>query len=64
MKNRNDRKLHCLQGNENLIGRLFKTHKAVFYSEDVEKMETMTLEEKNEYLRYLKGENRYVYEDE
>ncbi|MDR3269673.1 MAG: hypothetical protein LBT83_11495 [Tannerella sp.] len=48
---------------ENLIGRKWETHKVVFYPEDVEKIKTMTLEERIDYQRYLKRENRYTYEE-
>lgn len=42
----------------------FKRQNLKFFPEDVEKMEKMSLEEKNEYIRKLKKENKYVIVDE
>lgn len=40
----------------------FKVQKIHFFPEDVEKMKTMTIEERIEYKRKLKSEDRYTIE--
>lgn len=42
----------------------FKSVRIEFYPEDVEKMKTMSHDEKMEYVMKLRQENRYVEVDE
>lgn len=46
--------------NDNLV---FEVKKVRFYSEDIEKMKTMTVEEQIAYKRKLKSEDKYTYEE-
>lgn len=41
----------------------FRALKVKFYEEDIEKMKSMSLEERIEYKRKLKSEHRYTYEE-
>ena len=40
-----------------------KTLKVKFYVEDIEKMKSMSLEERIEYKSKLKSEHRYTYDE-
>ena len=47
-----------------MSGMKFESKKIEFYPEDVEKMKTMSHDEKMEYVMKLRQENRYVEVDE
>ncbi len=42
----------------------YKVRKIEYFPEDVEKMKTMTHEEKNDYICMLKREGKYTYVEE
>lgn len=49
---------------EEMSGMRFRSVKIQFYPEDLAKMETMEHEEKMDYVRWLRQENRYVEVDD
>lgn len=49
---------------EEMSGMRFRFVKIQFYPEDLAKMETMDHEEKMDYVRWLRQENRYVEIDD
>ena len=49
---------------QEMSGMVFRTVKIQFYPEDLKKMETMTHDEKMDFVMRLRAENRYVEVEE